>query len=236
MVIFFSANKMLTVRTWAIWIGVILLLLMGCTKTTTHDPYFFLNPRLPVVLPIKLDRSGSAYAMEFWVVPEHERAPWYAIFANDPSEKEIWVRNFFLGFRAVLPAEAETSEINRVEGVLASGELPLEVKLTKIDTSTNTKVQLYRWQDSSTVGAPGDFVPLKDEVVTQRQITNGDTVKLQNKGLENPTKRYVELQVATLRGEIPPGRYLYEIKVLKDNPAAANIQIEMMASNYQRAK
>jgi hypothetical protein len=224
-------------RYLAIFFSLMLLPLTGCDKAPPYDPYYFLNPRLPVVMPIKLDRAGATYSMEFWVVPEHERAPWTAIFARDPSYKEIWVRGFFLGFRAVLPADADSKELDRVRNALAFSELPLEIRLTRIDTPTNKKMQLHRWQESSPEGTHGSYVPLTSDLVRKHTIANSDTAKMLDKNLQEASKRYIEIEVAsTTYKDVAPGHYRYELKVVGDNPALANMTIELMSANHRQAK
>ncbi|HUA81101.1 MAG TPA: hypothetical protein VL997_12065 [Dyella sp.] len=50
----------------AIFLGVVCFALFACSR---GDPYFFLNPQLPVSVPFAMDKAGNKAVIDFWAVP-----------------------------------------------------------------------------------------------------------------------------------------------------------------------
>ena len=197
-----------------------LLSLLGCEKQDKNDPgpYYFLQPQLPIVAPMKLDRAGAKYSVNFWVLPDRETKITYG---------------FFMGFRSVLPADAPIATIIEVEKFLRQGDIPLEVKLTKLDASAEKKLQLFVPPEQ--VNGALVYVPIHDDLATIRTLTNGDSDEFLAKKLLDPSKRYSELEVAALQ-KAEPGYYRLDVRVLKDNAEAVNLALELLVSNYYKGK
>ena len=110
-------------------LAAVLVSLSGCEnrQKAEADLYYFLQPQLPVVTPMKLDRAGAKYSMNFWVLPEQ------------PSRQ---VRPFFIGFRSLQPLDTATAALIDVKEFLRDSDIPLEVRLTHIDAAAEKKIQL----------------------------------------------------------------------------------------------
>jgi hypothetical protein len=51
-------------KIWALLVG---LGLTSCTNK--QDPYFFLQPQLPIIQPFDLSQAGQKVSLDFWVLP-----------------------------------------------------------------------------------------------------------------------------------------------------------------------
>lgn len=50
-------------------LALLLLPLFAFSACSHGDPYFFLNPKLPVSVPFAMDKAGNKAGIDFWVVP-----------------------------------------------------------------------------------------------------------------------------------------------------------------------
>ncbi len=57
-------KSFLNYKVWALLVG------LGLTSCTNQqDPYFFLQPQLPIIQPFDLSQAGQKVALDFWVLP-----------------------------------------------------------------------------------------------------------------------------------------------------------------------
>jgi hypothetical protein len=57
-------KSFLNCKVWALLVG------LGLTSCTNQqDPYFFLQPQLPIIQPFDLSQAGQKVALDFWVLP-----------------------------------------------------------------------------------------------------------------------------------------------------------------------
>jgi hypothetical protein len=215
-----KAASIKSMRTVAGALAAAALSLPGCEnrERAATDPYYFLQPQLPVVTPMKLDRAGAKYSMNFWVLPEQ------------PSQR---IRPFFIGFRSLLPLDTATATLIDVGEVLQYGDIPLEVQLTQLDALAEKKIQL--------LGPPelidGDlkYTPLINDQAPIRRAVDADNDLLIAKKLLDLSKRDEYLQFAVVR-TIAPGYYRLDVRVLKDNPKTSTIDTELIVSNHYKGK
>jgi hypothetical protein len=199
-------------------------LLSGCgSKKETIDPYFFLNPRLPITAPLKLYQVGEKVSLDFWVVPE-------------PDSQRV--RGFFIGFRVILPAANKPNadaEFKKSD-FLSSGnpQMPVRIKLIKIEGAVETKISLLERYFAAGMENSIDR-PIANDIVVRARATSADGELMRAKNLEDPEKRYREFQYA-IANSVEAGQYRLELEILKDNAEAAKISTELLVSNYYKGK
>jgi hypothetical protein len=113
------------------WFAAVAFALLGCEKREPVDPYYFMQPQVPAVTPIKLDRAGANYTLHFWVVPE-------------PSSQRV--APFFIGIRSMASYELDATALGAIDRFLRMADIPFEVKLTKLDGPTEKKFNYSRRQ------------------------------------------------------------------------------------------
>ncbi len=199
-------------------------LLSGCeSKKQTIDPYFFLNPRLPITAPLKLQQAGEKVSLDFWVVPE-------------PDSQRV--RSLFIGFRVVLPAfgkpNADSEFKNSAFLADSNPQLPVRIKLVKMVSGVETKIPLL--EEYFAAGMEKSiFRPMSNDIAVRPRPTSADGDLMRAKNLEDSEKRYREFQYAMI-DSIEAGHYKLEFEVLKGNAEAAKISTELLVSNYHRGK
>jgi hypothetical protein len=207
-------------RVATVLLATTLLSLLGCEKQDKNDPgpYYFLQPQLPIVAPMKLDRAGAKYSVNFWVLPNRETKITYG---------------FFIGFRSILPGEATTESMIDTEKFLRYDDIPLEVKLTKLDAPVEQKIQLFT--PPKLVNGELVYLPISNDIATVRGLAGANGGELLEKKLFDPSKHYTDFSVAALQ-KAEPGYYRLDMQVLKGNPKASDIVTELLVSNYQPGK
>lgn len=196
----------------------------GCeSKKPAVDPYFFLNPRLPITVPIKLHQAGEKVSLDFWVVPEQAGQT---------------VRPFFIGFRVVLPAAGKTNadvEFKK-SGLLydSDPQMPVRIKLVKMVSGVATKMSLLEEYFAAGMEKSIDR-PIVNDIAIRARATSADNELMQAKKLEDPEKRYRESQYVMVN-PVEAGHYKLEFEVLKNNADALTIVTELLISNYRRGK
>lgn len=197
-----------------------LLGLPGCENRgkADADPYYFLQPQLPVVTPMKLDRAGAKYSMNFWVLPEQ------------PSQR---IRSFFIAFRSSLSFAEETTTINDIGDFLQYGDIPLEVQLTQLNAPGEKKIQLLASPDL--IDGDLKYTPLSNDQARVRNLADADNDLLIAKKLLDLSKRNKYFEFAVVR-TIDPGYYRLDVQVLKNNPKASTIATELIVSNNYKGK
>jgi hypothetical protein len=201
------------------WVAAVALAFLGCEKREPVDPYYFMQPQLPVLTPMKLDRAGAKYTLNFWVLPELGSKTTYG---------------YFIGIRTTQPNDADLTAIQEVDEFLRLADIPLEVKLIKLDESAQKKIQLFGppiLVDNSELR----YAPLSDDVAPIRKAVSADNDLLIKKKLLDLSKRQEYFQFASVRTP-DPGYYQLEVRVLKDNPKAANIATDLIVSNHRKGK
>jgi hypothetical protein len=167
---------------------------------------------------MKLDRAGAKYSVNFWVLPNRETKITYG---------------FFIGFRSILPADAEAATVIAIDDLLRQGDLPMEVRLTKLGASTEQKIQLSA--SPQLVNGALVYSPLSNDLATIRTLTNGDSDEFLAKKLLDASKRYAEFEIAVLQ-KAEPGYYRLDVRVLKDNAETSKLALELLVSNYYKGK
>jgi hypothetical protein len=200
-------------------LGAVLLSLLACEKQEPVDPYYFMQPQLPVLTPMKLDRAGAKYTLNFWVVPELGSRTTYG---------------YFIGIRTTQPNDAGLTAIQEVDEFLRLADVPLEVKLIKLDESAQKKIQLFGppiLVDNSEL----KYAPLSDDVAPIRKAVSADNDLLIKKKLLDLNQRQEYFQFASVHTP-DPGYYRLEVRVLKDNPKASNLATDLIVSNHRKGK
>jgi hypothetical protein len=199
-------------------------LFSGCgSKKEVLDPYFFLNPRLPITAPLKLHQAGEKVSLDFWVVPE-------------PDSQRV--RGFFIGFRVSLPASGQPnadSELKKTDFLDRSNpQMPVRITLVKIGTVNETKIPLL--EDYFVAGMEKSIDRfISNDTAIRPRATSADGDLMRAKNLEDPEKRYREFHYAMVNS-IEAGHYRLELEVLKSNVDAAKISAELLISNYRKGK
>jgi hypothetical protein len=208
-------------RVMPILICAALLSLTACERGEPVDPYYFMQPQVPAVTPIKLDRAGAKYTMHFWVLPE-------------PSSKIV--TPFFIGIRSKASYELDAAALGAVKDFFRAADIPLEVKLTKLDEPTEKKIQLF--SPPELVEGNLKYTPLKDDLAPVRQAADADnTLLIKNKLLDLKDHEKIDdryHQFAEVRAL--PGYYRLEVKVLKENPNVPAVATDLIVSNYNKGK
>ena len=201
-------------------LAAVLVSLPGCEnrQKAEADLYYFLQPQLPVVTPMKLDRAGAKYSMNFWVLPEQ------------PSRQ---VRPFFIAFRSLLSPDMPTATLIDIGDFLQYGEIPLEVQLTHLSAPAEKKIQLLGPPDL--IDGDLKYTPLVNDQALIRRMADADNDLLIAKQLLDLSKRDEYYQFAVVR-TIAPGYYRLDVRVLKDNPKAATLVTELIVSNHYKGK
>jgi hypothetical protein len=194
--------------------------LVSCEKKEVPDPYYFLNPTLPIAVPLKIDIAGTVFVQEFWVLPQQEK-------------ETTRVRHFFIGFR--VPENGVDESIKNTDKLLKN-DIPVKLLLKKIGSNKETVVQLLERaylnvKDQQELM----FVPLQNNIALKRKLTNGDPELYLKKGLTTPGSRYSEFEIASLR-DPEPGLYRLEVQLLKDNPDLSALATELIITNYYKGK
>ncbi len=87
-------KSFLNYKVWALLVG---LGLTSCTNK--QDPYFFLQPQLPIIQPFDLSQAGQKVALDFWVLPpkKNPRNPInYGVTFNHIAETYVRPNKFDL--------------------------------------------------------------------------------------------------------------------------------------------
>jgi hypothetical protein len=207
--------------------GLAALALSACERREPVDPYYFMQPQKPAVTPIKLDRAGEKYTMHFWVLP-------------DPGSQTVMP--YFIGIRTTVSFARDSALISKSKDFLSTADIPLEVKLTKIDEPAEKKMQLFS-PPELVRGLDGidtvKYTPLSGDLAPNRRLTGADgDLLMKNKLLD--LKRDADIddryfQFAEARTP-DPGYYRLEVRVLKDNPAMPAIATDLIVSNYRKGK
>ncbi len=186
------------------------------------DPYYFMQPQLPVTTPMKIDRAGAKYVMHFWVLPE-------------PSSRRV--RPFFVGVRSTLSFDRDAAIISEVKDFLRQADIPVQVKLTKLDEPTERKIQLLA--PPVLIDDKLSFAPLLNDLAPTREYADADNdLLIKNKILDQKRDANIDyryFQFAELRNP-EPGYYRLEVQVLKDNPNAPKIPTDLIVSNHYKGK
>ncbi len=111
-------------RVIAALLGAALLSLSACETREPVDPYYFMQPQLPVITPMKIDRAGAKYVMHFWVLPE---------------QSSRRVRPFFIGVRLAQSTGESAETLIEIERFFIAADIPVRVKLAKLDAPTEKK-------------------------------------------------------------------------------------------------
>jgi hypothetical protein len=54
---------------WSCIVTAMLLAFIALDAHLRRDPYFFLNPKIPVSVPFAMDKAGNKAVIDFWAVP-----------------------------------------------------------------------------------------------------------------------------------------------------------------------
>lgn len=107
--------------TWAKMLCV-LVMCLGMGSCTDSDPYFFLNPKMPVSTPFALEKAGNKVSVDFWVLPKRQKL----------NETQM------IGLRYPVSKDLVLGTMDMMRGT----EIPLQVKLVAIDNLSETPIAL----------------------------------------------------------------------------------------------
>lgn len=198
-----------------------LLLLTACDWFRTPAPK---PDNFPVVVPFPLDKAGNTVRVEFELPPPN---------ANGN------LRPVFIGFRTVWPpAKERTPEqaalIDRATEYLDNSQVPVRLKLMRIEETNQLNIPLQEihsipppdphqpWQHENRINSSGIFVDHNGAAT--------DVSELEDRGLYDMTKVYIEYRIASIP-EPEPGRYILEAESLASNGPLRGIDVELLVSH-----
>ena len=201
-----------------------LFALSGCTeKPEELNPYFFLEPSLPIVQPLALHKAGTKATVEFWVLP----------IAGTRS-----ARGFFVGFRM---KKVPNANVSAMRDTILATKIPVRMTLQKLDAQPVRNAVLmekYQSSDPNYPAGPDPFRPLVGNITSQINLGNADSVPMERKGFNDANvagNEYQEYELAFNR-DFEAGRYRLDFEVLSDNTELSKFNIELLISQVQRSK
>ena len=203
-----------------------LFALSGCTeKPGELNPYFFLEPSLPIVQPLALHKAGTKATVEFWVLP----------IAGTRS-----ARGFFIGFRA---KKVPNANLSAMDDTIRATKIPVRMMLKKLDAQPVRNAVLeerYQSSDSGFPAGPSLYRPLAADITSQLTSGNSDAMPMIKKGFntlaaDKYINDYQEYELA-LNRDYQAGHYRLDIEVLSENAVLSSFDIELLISHFQRSK
>jgi hypothetical protein len=206
-------------KTFSVWL-ICAVLLSACQEPPPErDPYFFLQPSIPLSQPINFGKAGEKADVTFWVLP---------------SRNDYVAPSFFVGFRVMVPKDADASSISKTTGSLNLEVIPLEVSLVRLSPSVVGKCG-GRNDQSQSVCESNTGEKIFSGVISSKQPTSADFDQMLKKGLVDLRRQYLENEL--IRVNKPhPGQYRLRLEVLKDNPTIAGFTSELLVATYNKGK
>ena len=172
--------------------------LFACKKS--EDPYYFLNPKLPLTQPFSIEKAGNKASMDFWVLPNAENATRFCdvMFLFNYADK------------AGDPRKA-VDEI----------EVPLKIKVFYVQNGDRKPIEARVWSKSIAAASLNANIEQRQRL----SISEGDAY-LVDDGWDSSQ---VYMSVASFKPE-KFGQYHIEIETIKDQPVFNNHKSEIVIS------